>query len=64
MGCGSSISPIARFRYGSNLRLGMCPVLIETYETDARFTATTVEEAVRRLSDLLHLIKAQEGLGN
>jgi len=38
---------------------GMCPFLIETDETDARFTADSVEETVKALSVLLHLAKAE-----
>lgn len=37
---------------------GMCPFLIETSETDGRFTANSVEETVQMLSVLLHLPKA------
>jgi hypothetical protein len=34
---------------------GMCPFLIETDETDERFTAATVDEVVGEISSLLHL---------
>ena len=36
---------------------GMCPFLIETDESDERFTAQSVDETVRILSGLLHLAK-------
>ena len=34
---------------------GMCPFLIETDESDARFTSSSVEETVKMLVKLLHL---------
>jgi hypothetical protein len=41
---------------------GMCPFLIETYETPERFTANSVAETVQTLSALLHLAKDNTGL--
>jgi len=38
---------------------GMCPFLIETDETDARFSGNSVEEVVQILSALLHLSKIE-----
>jgi hypothetical protein len=40
---------------------GMCPFLIETDESGTRYTAGSVEEAVKTLSTLLHLGKADIG---
>ncbi len=34
---------------------GMCPFVVETDESDERFTANTVEETVEILERLLHL---------
>ncbi|HKF23024.1 MAG TPA: hypothetical protein VKE93_15735 [Candidatus Angelobacter sp.] len=34
---------------------GMCPFLIETDQSDTRFTANSVEETVETLTKLLHL---------
>jgi hypothetical protein len=34
---------------------GMCPFLIETDESSARFTSSSIEESVRTLVRLLHL---------
>jgi hypothetical protein len=53
--------PESPFQVQIESSTGMCPFLIETDETDARFTATTVEAVVQRLSDLLHLPKTQAG---
>jgi len=56
--------PESPFQVQIESSTGMCPFLIETDENDSRFTANTVEAAVQRLSDLLHLAKAQEAPGN
>jgi len=56
--------PESPFQVQIESSTGMCPFMIETDETDARFTVTTVEAAVQRLSDLLHLAKAPAGPGN
>jgi hypothetical protein len=56
--------PESPFQVQLESSTGMCPFLIETDETDARFTANTVEAVVERLSDLLHLAKARAGRGN
>ena len=42
---------------------GTCPFLIETDETDARFTTNSVEETVQTLSVLLHLAKTNTSPG-
>jgi hypothetical protein len=47
--------PETRFEVQIESSTGMCPFLIETDETDERFTADSVEGAVRILAVLLHL---------
>ncbi len=52
--------PESPFQVQIESSTGMCPFLIETYETDARFTTDSVEETVRTLSDLLHLTETNK----
>lgn len=60
-GLWSFDQPQSPFQVQIESSTGMCPFLIETDETDARFTANTVEAAVQRLSVLLHLAEAEAG---
>jgi len=50
--------PESPFQLHIESSTGMCPFLIETDETDECFTANSVDEAVRTLSVLLHLVEA------
>lgn len=43
---------------------GNCPFLIETDETDERYTANSVEETVKTLSSLLHSPRLKTGRGS
>jgi hypothetical protein len=43
---------------------GMCPFLIETDESDVRFTNNSIQETVQTVSGLLHLPRTETSLGH
>jgi hypothetical protein len=47
--------PASKFEVQIESPDGMCPFLIETDESDARFTADSVENTVETVTHLLHL---------
>jgi hypothetical protein len=47
--------PTCKFEVQIESPMGMCPFLIETDETDGRFTTNSVDETVETLIKLLHL---------
>ena len=47
--------PGSEFEVQIESHTGMCPFLIETDESNARYTANTVEETIEILVKLLHL---------
>jgi hypothetical protein len=55
--------PESQFKVQMESTSGMCPFLIETDETAARFTTNSVEETVQTLSVFLHLAKTNPSLG-
>jgi len=56
--------PESPFQVQIESTTGMCPFLIETDETNSRFTANSVEEVVETLSSLLHLAKTENSRGD
>ena len=55
--------PGRRFEVQIESSNGMCPFLIETNETNERFTANSVQETVQKLSVPLHLAKTDTSSG-
>jgi hypothetical protein len=53
-GFGSSSSQNSECEVQIESSTGMCPFLIETHESNTRFAARSIEEAVAMLAQLLH----------
>ncbi|HEY1423204.1 MAG TPA: hypothetical protein VGF20_07120 [Candidatus Acidoferrum sp.] len=49
------VQPQSAFEVQAESSTGMCPFVIETDESDARFTAESVEKAVAEVTRLLRL---------
>ena len=61
MDFGSLKQPASKFAVQVESPQGMCPFLVETDETDARFTTSSIDETVATLTRLLHLEKGCVG---